>query len=84
MRIHIYLYKTNVLPLHYTPIDLAPREGFEPSLTVLETAVLPLDHRDKTWYQVQGLNLRPTDYRSAALPTELTWYKNLKINDIRL
>ncbi len=27
---------------------------------------------DDEWWVVQDLNLRPTDYKSAALPTELT------------
>ena len=50
---------------------LAGVAGIEPTLTVLETAVLPLNYTPKIWCRKQDLNPQPTDYKSVALPVEL-------------
>ena len=47
--------------------------GFEPAASDLPCRRSSPDLYQRVWYQVQDSNLRPTDYRSAALPTELTW-----------
>src|SRR5271170_5203419 len=50
---------------------LAVPAGFEPapySLTVSDTAVML---ENKTWWTIQGSNLRPPACKAGALPTEL-------------
>ena len=48
---------------------LASREGLEPPLTVLETAMLPLHHRDILLVQPRGIEPLSTDLQTAAMTT---------------
>ena len=57
---------------HFATIAMAGVAGIEPTLTVLETAVLPLNYTPiYLWCRKQDLNPQPTDYKSVALPIEL-------------
>ncbi len=57
--------------LSYRPIFLTGAVGIEPTLEVLETSVLPLNYAPK-WCRLEDLNPQPTDYKSVALPIELS------------
>ena len=47
---------------------LAPRQGFEPRLVVLETIVLPLTLARYNWYRERVSKSRPPPYQDGALP----------------
>ena len=49
--------KAPVLPLSLPAHCLAPREGIEPPLTVLETAALPLYYPGIVWWGLKESNL---------------------------
>ena len=80
-------WKARVLPLNYARIktNMVGSEGFEPpkrvqqiySLPPLTTWVTALKYLEKSisksW--LEGSNPRPADYKSAALPTELSQQK---------
>ena len=50
--------KAHVFPLAPTPHIMASREGLEPPQTVLETAMLPLHHRDKFLHTVANVCIK--------------------------
>ena len=52
---------------------MAPRQGFEPRLVVLETIVLPLTLA-RYWYPKMDSNHRPTPYQDGATTAELLGY----------
>ena len=64
----VVIYITTALPLLCRPIlatYMAPREGIEPPLTVLETAALPVYYPGIVWWTLKELNLtanHPTYY----------------------
>ncbi len=60
--------------LSYRPIYFTGAVGIEPTLEVLETSVLPLNYAPK-WCRLEDLNPQPTDYKSVALPIELSRHK---------
>lgn len=52
-------------------------------VTVLQTAAIATMQTDPYWYSGKGLNLRPLDYQSGALPSELpehNWWNRLGSN----
>ena len=55
-------------PIYFTGV------GIEPTLEVLETSVLPLNYAPKGC-RLEDLNPQPTDYKSVALPIELSRHK---------
>ena len=61
--------------LSYRPIYFTGAVGIEPTLEVLETSVLPLNYAPKGC-RLEDLNPQPTDYKSVALPIELSRHKN--------
>ena len=50
---------------------MAGAVGIEPTLTVLETVVLPLNYAPIRWWLGTESNRRHEDFQSSALPTEL-------------
>ena len=60
--------------LSYRPIYFTGAVGIEPTLEVLETSVLPLNYAPKGC-RLEDLNPQPTDYKSVALPIELSRHK---------
>ncbi len=65
--------------LSYRPIYFTGAVGIEPTLEVLETSVLPLNYAPK-WCRLEDLNPQPTDYKSVALPIELSRHKKKQKN----
>ena len=56
---------------------MAGAVGIEPTLTVLETVVLPLNYAPIRWWLGTESNRRHKDFQSFALPTELpSLYEN--------
>ena len=66
--------------LSYRPIYFTGAVGIEPTLEVLETSVLPLNYAPKGC-RLEGLNPQPTDYKSVALPIELSRHKKMVARD---
>lgn len=61
-----------------TKEKLAKALGFEPRLTVLETAVLPLTLHRQKWCCTEDSNPAPAVYKTAALPDELAQHKGMR------
>jgi len=51
---------------------MASRQGFEPRLTVLETAMLPLHYRDMTLERVERIELSTNPWQGLGLPLHHT------------
>ena len=67
--------------LSYRPIYfITGAVGIEPTLEVLETSVLPLNYAPKGC-RLEDLNPQPTDYKSVALPIELSRHKKMVARD---
>ncbi len=66
--------------LSYRPIYFTGAVGIEPTLEVLETSVLPLNYAPKGC-RLEDLNPQPTDYKSVALPIELSRHKKMVARD---
>ena len=76
--------KSVALPLGYIPTEMVGRGGFEPpnrkelsySQPRLATSLPP-----RIWCRLKDLNPQPTDYKSVALPIELSRHKQMMVED---